>query len=341
VTKLNTRPYVLYVHDSQHIGGCEGYRMLLPADTLRERNKVVDYVHWRTLANTTPHSAEAYDIYVLARSGFNQDKLVSTLKHKRKKFVLEVDDDFTNRYREVVLPHVYKAIWNYARETADAIICSTTYLADLMRTESGGKPTWVLPNSVRPGDWRVKKRQRLTISLTGSNTHGADWAVLAEVLPQIMASYPQVDFMVGGYLPDYLACLRMLYPTRFIWQEWVPFKKYPAVAGQAHIVLCPVDPEDRFNWSKSGLKAIEGMAAKSAVIATDLHIYRDVITHGRTGLLVAHTPNSWLTAIRSLIEDGELRNGLAARGQVYVNRHHNIFTNANLWWNAFREIKEL
>ena len=76
MTKLPPHPYVLYVHDSQHIGGCEGYRMLLPADTLREKAKVVDYVHWRTLADAAPKSAEAYDIYVLARSGFNQDKLV-------------------------------------------------------------------------------------------------------------------------------------------------------------------------------------------------------------------------------------------------------------------------
>ena len=262
------------------------------------------------------------------------------LKNKHKKFVLEVDDDFTNRYREVIPENVYKAIWRYARETADAIICSTAYLANLMHQETG-KPTWVLPNSVRPGDWQVKKRPRLTISLTGSNTHGADWAVLKDVLLQIMAQYPQVDLMVGGFLPDYLERLRTIYPTRFIWNEWTPFRRYPQVAGQAHIVLCPVDPEDRFNWSKSGLKAIEGMAAKAAVVATDLNIYRDVITHGRTGLLVAHTPEDWSTALRSLIEDADLRQGLAARGQAYARRYHNIFTNADLWWRAFREIKEL
>ena len=68
MTKL-ARPYVLYVHDSQHIGGCEAYRMMLPADALRERyRRIVDYVRGQTLAAAEPRSAEAYDIYVLARS---------------------------------------------------------------------------------------------------------------------------------------------------------------------------------------------------------------------------------------------------------------------------------
>lgn len=340
MTKLQPRPYVLYVHDSEHIGGCEAYRMMLPADTLRAQGKVVDYVRSQTLGQAPLNAREAYDVFVLARSGFRYPDIARLLRRRHTKFVLEVDDDFTGHYRKVTDEAQHTAIWRYAREVADAIICSTDYLAELMRAETG-KRAWVLPNSLRPGDWRVPKRRRLTISLTGSNTHAADWNVLAGVLPRIMARYPQVDLMVGGYLPDYLADLRLLYPMRFVWQEWVPFSRYPQVAGAAHIVLCPVDPDDGFNRSKSGLKAIEGMASKAAVIATDFCIYRDVIDHGRTGLLVPHDAESWHRAIAGLIEDAELRQALAARGQTHVGRHYNIFTNAGLWWQAFREIKEL
>lgn len=339
MTKVPPHPYVLYVHEGESVGGCQAYRMMLPADTLRAQGKVVDYVRYQTLGKN-PDLRDAYDIFVLARSGFRFPGIAKVLQRPKTKFVLEVDDDFTGRYRTVIDNAQYAAIWYYAREIADAIICSTTNLAELMRVETG-KPAWVLPNSIRPGDWRVSKRPRLTIALTGSNTHGADWSVLTNVLPRIMAVYPQVDLLVGGYLPDYLIDLRQCYPTRFIWQEWVPFSRYPQIVGAAHIVLCPVDPDDGFNRSKSGLKAIEGMASKAAVIATDFCIYRDVIDHGRTGLLVPHDAESWYQAIARLIEDNDYRQTLAARGQTHVGRHYNIFTNASLWWQAFREIKEL
>jgi glycosyltransferase involved in cell wall biosynthesis len=342
--KTPPRPYVLYVHEAEHIGGCEAYRMMLPADTLRLRDKVVDYVRSRKLAERVQEQGlrviDAYDIFVLPRSGFRHSGVAELAKRRGVKFVLEVDDDFTGRYREVVDRQTYDAIWRFARGPADAVLCSTPYLADLMHQEIG-KPAWVLPNSVNLAAWRVPKRARLTIALTGSNTHGADWAVLGDVLSDIMAKYPQVDLMVGGFLPDYLSDIRTAYPKRTIWNEWVPFSRYPATVGSAHIVLCPVDPEDGFNRSKSGLKAIEGMAAQAAVIATDMNIYRDVIDHGRTGLLVPHTADAWHAAIVRLIEDPDTRSALAARGRTHVARHHNIFANADLWWKAFRKIKEL
>lgn len=308
----------------------------MPADVLRNRGKVVDYVHWTTIANASIKTAMAYDVFVLARSGFANSTMSNLMLMHGKKFILEVDDDFTNEYREVIGSAHHDAVWNYAHNIANSVICSTKYLADLMHSRTG-KKTYVCPNSVLPNVWRVPKRERLTIGLTGSATHAGDWEVLEEVIPEILAKYPHVDFLLGGYMPDYFKTLMEKLPQRVIWHEWLPFKDYPTVAGSVHITLCPVNPEDKFNLSKSGLKAIEGMASGAAIIATDMNIYQEVIDHGRTGLLVEQTPEAWLNGLCLLIEDQDLRLSFATRGKRYVNKHHNIFVNADLWWQAFRE----
>jgi glycosyltransferase involved in cell wall biosynthesis len=118
----------------------------------------------------------------------------------------------------------------------------------------------------------------------------------------------------------------------------VPYKDYPALAGSVQIGLCPVDPHDGFNWSKSGLKAIELMASKAAVVATDLHIYREVMHNGVHGFLVQHDADSWYAAIERLILDPDLRSRMAEAGRNHVGRNFSIERNAQLWWNAYRQI---
>jgi glycosyltransferase involved in cell wall biosynthesis len=329
------------------MGGCEAYRMTIPADYLQTQGKVVDYAHWSTVqkqANLATRSGApgpgAYDIYVFPRSGPAIEGTTELLRRAGKKLVLEVDDDFTGRHRNVIsVQEHYDVIWRFARQYTDAITVSTAYLVELMRRETN-KPVYVLPNSVHLGTWVYsKKRPQFTIGLTGSITHAADWIVLQDVIPTILERYTEVHFLLGGFRPDYWE--QLVTHPRVEFQPWVEYRDYPRIAGSAHIVLCPVDPTDSFNLSKSGLKAIEGMASKAAVIATDMQIYRDVMVNMRHGLLVPHTPEAWYAAIESLIIDRQLRSQYAGAGQQHVRRHFSIDRNAILWWQAYRSIAQL
>jgi glycosyltransferase involved in cell wall biosynthesis len=342
--KQPPRPWVLYVHNSEHYWGCEAYRMIIPCDQNQHQGRVMDYAHWREVQKlfaTHPESVMDYDVFVFPRSGFAEPRQATRLIDLGKKVVFEIDDDFTGKYREVVGDDDIKAkIWRLAHE-ANAVVCSTQYLANLMH-ETTGNPTYVLPNSVRMSDWQyVKKFKRLTIGLSGSSTHYADWVVLESVLPRIIETYPQVDLQIGGYLPPYLEDLMEKFPGRVIHQKWVPFQEHPGFAGRVHIGLCPIDPDDGFNHSKSGIKAVELMASKAAVVATDMRIYQEVMQHNRTGLLTPQESEAWYRNISVLIEDEYLRGRLAEKGQQHVARNFSIITNGDKWWNAFRTIAEV
>jgi glycosyltransferase involved in cell wall biosynthesis len=291
-----------------------------------------------TSARSNSDGPGRYNIFVFPRGVPNVRTTVHLLRAARKQIVLEVDDDFTNRYRQVVPDNFHKELWAFAREDVTAITCSTRYLADLMATETG-KPTYVLPNSVPFSEWAyVPKRQRLTIALTGSDTHGGDWIVVKDVMPEILARYPEVDFLMAGMLPSYFQTLKDRFPNRFEFVPWVAFRNYSRLVGSAHIILCPVDPDDGFNLSKSGLKAIEGMAAGAAVVATDMLIYQDVMEHNRHGLLVPFKPEAWFDAISRLIEDREFRARLGSEAKRHARKKHALDVNADRWWQAYCQI---
>ena len=70
-----------------------------------------------------------------------------------------------------------------------------------------------------------------------------------------------------------------------------------------------------------GLVLIEAMAAGVPVVGSDVPGVRDVVRHGRTGLLVPHgDPAALAAAIRRLVDDPLLRERLVATAAVDVRR---------------------
>jgi glycosyltransferase involved in cell wall biosynthesis len=323
--------------------------MWLPSEELGKHNMVADYCHYQDIPALAERAKRrglpgpgAYDLYVLPRGGIRVSEGIALLKNAGKKLVFEVDDDFTNEHRQVIgNSDEYATIWGFARDLADAITVSTPYLADLMRQRVGKhKPIYVLPNSVRWEMWQNQpKVARLTIGLTGSLTHGADWAVLEPVLPRLLGEFPEVDLQIAGFVPEYLQGLAEQYPERVsLDTKWRDYRDYPALVARSHIVLCPVEPTDPFNFAKSGIKAIEGLAAGAAVVASDINIYRPVIGANKRGLLADFRPESWYEAIKALIIDPSLRQRLTTRGQRWVREHHSMDLNWHLWQKAYQEI---
>lgn len=339
-------PYVYYLHTSTRVTGCDAYRMILPGDELVRQGKIIDRGHYtdvnkivlNQMVYGTP-GMTAYDIFVFPRNAPNSLELFRALRQAGKRTIFEMDDDLTNEYRTVISDkREYEAIWEYIAE-CDAIMVSTDYLAQRVNGWLGAsKPTYVCPNSVRLTDWRVKKAKRLTIVLSGSATHEADWRVLATVLPNVLRRNPQVDFLCFGFIPDYFQDLNEFCSRVKMDNVFVPYQYYPALHGAGHIGLCPVQPDDQFNWSKSGIKAIEFMASGTACVASDLNIYRDVITSGKNGLLVEHTAAAWEDAIETLIHDEYLRDEFARLGRQRVAHSFNIERNASHWWQAFESV---
>ena len=269
--------------------------------------------------------------------------------------VLEFDDDYFTQSRD--LEYDYYDLFYEFIQHGDAFTVSTDYLKRIVNKYAPGKPVFVLPNCVMWSEWQDRERwdtlpeDAVILGLTGSKTHLEDWKVLETVLPRILKEHRQAFYLAGSFLPDYLQPLMDQFPDQALYVPPVLYGEYPDLIRQADIVLCPVFPEDEFNWSKSAIKAIEGLAASRQLpngqmggavpITSDLYYYRRVTGGNKRGLTIEHTPEAWYDAITHLLTNESTRWQMAKKGRSWVYQNRSIEQQWSLWWNAYRTIHKL
>jgi glycosyltransferase involved in cell wall biosynthesis len=333
-------------------GAVEIYRITMPF--MHINNNSGESCAWMTLRRAaallqTHDTGQVFDndIVVLHRTlAVDPDAgetLINALRVHGAKVVYEADDDYSGNFREA--DSVAGRTWKPYIAHADAVTVTTKSLATLAK-QASGKPVYVLPNAIEYDKFTAAAMQAkrevegLTIMLVGTKTHYHDWEVLKAVLPKLLADYPEVTLLVGGYLPDYLEAtgLGFLPP--------VHYSQYPEMLAQADILCAPLDPDDQFNRSKSPIKAVEGWCAARAVgkrlggcavIASNCVSYRGTVQNRNNGLLVKHTPEAWDKALRRLIEDRHLRQTLQVKGLKDAKRH-DMATLWKNWHQAYRNI---
>jgi len=109
-------------------------------------------------------------------------------------------------------------------------------------------------------------------------------------------------------------------PEQYVRRNTLPITQYGKHYNFCDICLAPLD-EHTFNECKSELKIIEtGMMGK-ALIASNLYIYKELLTHGENALLVDPKKNHklWYKYIKQLVLDEDLRKKLGNNLYNFVN----------------------
>jgi glycosyltransferase involved in cell wall biosynthesis len=342
------------VANRQAVGAVEVYRVTMPLTYLENLSEMrTDWMPKGAAAMQIKYGRSEFlnvDIVVLAKFMADEDleALVDVVRYHGAKAVYETDDDYSGRYRPA--DPTRGGDWRKILPYVDAITVTCSHLAELAREDSGGKPVYVVPNAIELSWFRAVSSaavdlfsDQLTVMLAGTKTHQGDWRVVAEVMPQILADYPDVKFLAVcekeyyGYLGDAGA---MFMPP-------APYIQYPALLRQADILCAPLIPEDRFNWSKSPIKVIEGWSAErpisrtrvggAALVASKAPPYTGVVQNRHNGLIVDHTPEAWDVALRLLIEDRVLRQKVQYEG-LKDARRFDIKTRWVDWHRAYKQI---
>jgi glycosyltransferase involved in cell wall biosynthesis len=263
----------------------------------------------------------------------------------------EYDDDYFTASRDLRYEH-YDLLHSMLREL-NAVTVSTPYLRKVVNKVAPGVPVYILPNCVPWTEWQDQEKwefweDRVVIGLTGSKTHYDDWKVVQDVIPQILKDHTHAAFLLAGFSPDYMEGIEDEFPDQVVIHEPVRYEDYPSLIRQADIVLCPVDPDDEFNWSKSAIKAVEGMAAGRTLsngksgggvpIVSDTDYYRRAVGGDKRGRTVDHTPEAWHSAITELLLDHDTRDRLAVRGHQWCGQNRAIENQWHHWWNCYRDI---
>ena len=104
-------------------------------------------------------------------------------------------------------------------------------------------------------------------------------------------------------------------------------RRWSSATEAAQLAECDVGiswlPDDPWSRGKCGLKVLQYMAAGLPVVANPVAMNRQMVVHGRTGLLV-NTPEEWASAIRRLATDPPLRQRMGAAGRELVERQYSV-----------------
>ena len=285
------------------------------------------------------------DIYTMCRMyKYDQcQEFVDEIHRRGGVLVLDTDDDLTEKYRLVSgRGNDFLRVLGIV----DHVSVSTPPLAKLLGPYCQRDPT-VLLNCI-DSDWMqtvaAKSRRivedHLTIGFSGSPTHWRDWQLPSVPLARITRDFPDVDVVLHGEVPRYLNHLSKGATVVRLGQ--VPFSIYPVLLRQFDILLCAVDSGDRFNDSKSCLKALECMALGVVPICSQFAPYVGLKEAGAPVVVIEEeSRHGWYEAMRDMIQDEAKRKNLAARGPAWVLEHRDMCNTGYKQWETFyREIAD-
>ena len=323
---------ILGILNSEILDACTAYRCVYPLNAMKMSGVETGFMTKEELADLVSKGEyPGADVILFQRllSGTKDAdfSLPYILRAAGYSTVVDYDDDYTNEYRKVhdgFLPDI---------SGFSAVTVSTPFLKGRMNRLN--RNVTVIPNYVPMEMFHGFKRviPELTIGLTGSVTHKEDWKVVYEPIRAILEKYPHVRVFCSGHVPDELRGHGKVITIKDIDSSirqdpdnlFIPLSQYGFILRQIDILLCPVSPADKFNWSKSALKAIEGQASSRAVgndlggcaviASEDVPCYQPVIKNRNTGLFVKHfDEQAWFSSIEQLVINDALRHSIQVNG---------------------------
>ena len=158
-------------------------------------------------------------------------------------------------------------------------------------------------------------REGVTVGyFSGSAGHDEDFAMVAPDLAHLLEARPHVTLAIGGKvnLPEVLAP----HGERIRFEPFRPYAEFIALLGTIDVNLAPLDLASPFAAARSEIKVTEAAAFGVPTVASPSTAYRDVIDHGRTGMMCGG--HDWFEALVALVDDAALRRrlGEAVRREV-------------------------
>jgi len=214
-------------------------------------------------------------------------------------------------------------------QASDTVVTATPLLAEFARRR--GKPAYVHRNSLGQGTFAhadrllAQRRQRLRRNEvvigygSGTPTHDVDFEEATAALITVLDRFHQAQLWIAGPLtiPPELERFGTRV-RRFPLMDW---RGWFELLGKIDIALAPLEQNNLFNRAKSEIKFMEAGILGVPLVASNSDPFRDSITEGEDGLLVADEVE-WTRALTSLIEQPERRARIGERAREIVLKRH-------------------
>jgi glycosyltransferase involved in cell wall biosynthesis len=285
-----------------------------------------------------------YDAVILQRKLLPSWQLAILRRHARH-LVFDFDDAvlFRDSYDRRG-PHSARRQRRFAAtvRSADAVIAGNDFLADCaLRAGAPAQRVHLIPTCIDPAVYadagttdRSAERNQGQIDLvwigSASTLQGLEeqrdlWDLLGEEIPGLRLRV----------ICDQFPRLRTLPVVPVPWSE--AWEARDLMAGQIGISWLP---DDLWSRGKCGLKVLQYQAAGLPVLANPVGLHTELIEPGITGFL-PETPEQWISAVRALAADAELRRRLGLLARQRVDAGFSVAAWAETFVSAVRGASEL
>lgn len=247
-------------------------------------------------------------------------------------------DDYIFHYEairdfSILDPEYYGNVEEYSNgllecmKLCNGITVSTDHMKQAVEAVLPGKSVFVNRNvasaemlilSAQAQEQAIRETDRIVLGyFSGSNTHNGDFALIEEVLAELMGKYPGLYLKIVG-------CLEM--PKKFrgleervITQGFMEWQKLPEAIAETDINLMPLE-DTFFHWCKSENKWMEAALVKVPTVGS----YNEEIagaTRSGENVMLCKSAEEWRENLERLILDEGLRKELGQKAWEYVSRY--------------------
>jgi glycosyltransferase involved in cell wall biosynthesis len=219
-------------------------------------------------------------------------------------------------------------------EVVDLLVAGNEYLAAEARRYAPADRVAVIPTCVEPGGYPVADhRDRGPVRLV--------WVGSASTLRGLERFRPTLE-RIGQTVPN----VRLkLICDKFLTLEHLPVEPVRWAEGTEAAEIAAADigigwvPDDRWSRGKCGLKLLQYQAAGLPVVANPVGVQGLIVRHNESGLLAA-TTDDWVSAIRQLAADPNLRHAFGTAGRKQVETGYSVTAGGRQWVERLRRLVE-
>jgi glycosyltransferase involved in cell wall biosynthesis len=178
-----------------------------------------------------------------------------------------------------------------------------------------------------PKLYSIQAKNGIRLGWTGSHSTLKYLNELIPMFEQLQNEFPNLTLRVIADQPPQVS-------LKFV--EFVAWNKEAEIEDliQIDIGLMPLT-DDAWAKGKCGFKALQYLALGIPAVVSPVGVNTTIVTQGITGF-VCSTDEEWLSGLRTLISDVELRNRMGREGRTTVEQHYSVRANASSFVGLFR-----
>ena len=220
----------------------------------------------------------------------------------------------------------------YLMKHANHVITCTPYLDTFVRKYNNH--TTDISSTINTDKYRPKKdysikKSRVILGWSGSHSTSKYLHLLTPVFRQLQSEGISFKLLVMG---DESFSIEGIEIEALPWKESYEVE----VINRFDIGLYPL-PDEQWVYGKSGLKALQYMAAGIPTIVTAIGTNFRIIENEENGLLVKSN-EEWVVALKRLINDASLRERIGRKGAENVEQHFSINANKDTYLSILQHV---